>query len=105
MQQNHKESSFIVMCVKTMNDELSLYQCSKLEKFHIKQRIILLAREFIALGRIRYLKKPEMWSHAICLKAVRDTIPEHFYNIFPRFSKKQWKKIENKRWKLDSLIK
>ena len=104
IQQNLQESSFIAICVKTMNEELVLAHCSQIEKFHIKQRVLILAREFISLGKIKFLKKPEIWIQAICIKAVRDTLPNHQHKLFPHLSKKQWKMVENKRWQLDRLF-
>ncbi len=104
MQQNIQESSFIVICVKTMNEELNLTHYSQLEKFHIKQRVLLLARDFISRRKTRFLKKPEIWSKAICLKAVRDTFPDLPSNLFPHLSKNRLKMVENKRWQLDRLF-
>jgi len=98
------QSAIMSTVVQVMNRELVLTNCTKEEVFKVKQSALLLARKFIATKKARHIKKPEVWAHAICSKALLETLPCYPSVAFPHLSHKTQKVIENKRWQLDQLI-
>ncbi|MHA2248158.1 MAG: hypothetical protein ACXADY_24630 [Candidatus Hodarchaeales archaeon] len=90
--------------VKIMNHELVLDGCSKEEIFQIKHECLRIAREFISTKKAHHIKKPEVWSRAICFKAVRDVLPDYSLFPFPHLPSNNQKVIDNKRWQLDKIV-
>ncbi len=99
----HK-STILSTVLRIMNYEMSFNNCTKQEIFNIKQKAIMIARKYSSTPNAKYVKKPEVWGRAICVKAVRETIKEIRHNLFPDLSEKSIKVIENKRWQLDQLL-
>ncbi|MFX0170708.1 MAG: hypothetical protein ACFE9L_02180 [Candidatus Hodarchaeota archaeon] len=101
--QSH-QAIIVSTVVQIMNLELNLDKCSKEIIFHIKQEVIRLARIFAKTSRAKHIKKPEMWARAICLKALREIVPNYAFNPFPDLPVNLQKVIENKRWQLDQIL-
>ncbi|UCG01098.1 MAG: hypothetical protein JSW11_15960 [Candidatus Heimdallarchaeota archaeon] len=102
--QTHR-SAFFSTVVLVMNDEMNLSNnYSKKEIFLIKQACLRIARKFISTPKARFIKKPEVWARAICVKAVREVLPDQSSFPFAHLAIKTQKVIENKRWQLDQVI-
>ncbi|MFX0184548.1 MAG: hypothetical protein ACFE95_15815 [Candidatus Hodarchaeota archaeon] len=101
--QSH-QTAIVSTVVQIMNQELKLKNCTKEEIFQIKQEVIKSALAFAKTNRARHAKKPEMWARAICLKALRITIPNYSFKPFPDLPGNIQKIIENKRWQLDQIL-
>jgi hypothetical protein len=99
--QTHQTALFTTV-VHIMNTEVSFSQCPPEDVFHIKQACLLLARDFSQTTKARHIKKPEVWARAICLKALREKVPDHPFP-FPHLPSNTEKVIEHKRWQLDQV--
>ena len=99
------QTAFFSTVVKVMNKEMKLDETFSKEKvFLTKQACLRITREFSSTQKARYIKKPEVWARAICLKAVRETLPDQLSFPFPHLASKTQKVIENKRWQLDQVF-
>ncbi len=101
-EENHQRA-LLSTVIQVMNKEMELPSLSKREMFQIKQTILQIAREFVFSQKARHIKKPEVWAHAICVKAVREIMSDNS-SPFPYLSRKALKVVENKRWQLDQII-
>lgn len=98
-------SAFFSTVVQVMNKEMRLDDIySKEEIFLIKQACLRITKKFISTQKARFIKKPEVWARAICVKAVREVLPDQSSFPFPHLPNKTQKVIENKRWQLDQVI-
>jgi hypothetical protein len=97
------QSAIFTTVVHIMNTELVLSSCADSEVFHVKQTALRIAKNFATNKKARHIKNPEVWARAVCLKALRDVLPNHLHFPFPLLSKKALKNLENKRWQLDQL--
>jgi hypothetical protein len=99
------QSAIVSTVVRIMNKEMKLDDNFSKEKvFMTKQACLRIAREFVSTEKARFIKKPEVWARAICVKAVREILPDHSSFPFPHLKIKTQKVIENKRWQLDQVI-
>ncbi len=99
------QSAFVSTVVQVMNKEIKLNDnYSKKKIFLIKQACLRISREFISTQKARFIKKPEVWARAICVKAVREVLPDHSDFPLPHLAIKTQKVIENKRWQIDQVI-
>lgn len=99
------QSALVSTVVRVMNKEMDLDDTISREKvFLIKQACLRIAREFVSTEKSRFIKKPEVWAHAICVKAVREILLDQSSFPFPHLAIKTQKVIENKRWQLDQVI-
>lgn len=102
--QTHR-TAFFSTVVRVMNNEMKLDTTYSKEKvFLTKQACLRIAREFNSTQKARFIKKPEVWARAVCLKAVRENLPDQLSFPFPHLPIKTQKVIENKRWQLDQVI-
>ena len=103
-----RQTAIIAAVVKVMNQELILTSYSQEEIFHLKQKILSLARKFTNSSKARHVKSVEVWARAICLKALRDFKyiwqREDIGLVFPFLPVKTVKVLDNKRWQLDTLL-
>lgn len=99
------QSAFFSTVIQVMNKELELDNSwSKKEIFLIKQAALKIAKEFISTKKAQYIKKPEIWARAICVKAIRKIFPNNPFFPFSYLPTKTQKVIENKRWQLDQVV-
>ncbi|MFX0085311.1 MAG: hypothetical protein ACFFAU_06530 [Candidatus Hodarchaeota archaeon] len=98
------QSSILNTVIHVMNHELVLNGCNKQEIFTVKQRALFLAKRFSKTRKARMTKKIEIWTQAICLKALKDVLPSHKLFPFPSQYDNMQKVLENKRWQLDKLL-
>ncbi|MFX1507345.1 MAG: hypothetical protein ACFFDC_14780 [Promethearchaeota archaeon] len=99
------QSALVSTVVRVMNKEMELDDSFSEEKiFLTKQACLRIAREFVSTEKARFIKKPEVWARAICVKAVREVLPDQSPFPFPHLTIKTQKVIENKRWQLDQVI-
>ncbi|MFW9903441.1 MAG: hypothetical protein ACFFFH_03850 [Candidatus Thorarchaeota archaeon] len=99
------QSTLVSTVVRIMNKEMELDDTFSKEKvFMTKQACLRIAREFISTEKARFIKKPEVWARAICVKAVREVFSDQSSFPFPHLAIKTQKVIENKRWQLDQVI-
>lgn len=96
------ESALFSTVVQVMNREMVLEDSSKKEIFMVKQACLRIAKVFISTSKARHVKKPEVWARAICVKALRETLP-NFPFPFPEMPAKTRKVVENKCWQLDKI--
>jgi hypothetical protein len=99
------QSALVSTVVRVMNKEMKLDDNFSKEKvFLTKQACLRIAREFVNTQKARFIKKPEVWARAICVKAVREVLPDQSFFPFPYLVIKTQKVIENKRWQLDQVL-
>ncbi|MFX0124386.1 MAG: hypothetical protein ACFFAE_12160 [Candidatus Hodarchaeota archaeon] len=99
------QSAFFSTVVLVMNKEMKLTDNHSNEKiFLIKQACLRIARKFISTQKALFIKKPEVWARAICVKACREVLQDQSSFPFPHIPNKTQKVIENKRWQLDQVI-
>ncbi|MFX0013997.1 MAG: hypothetical protein ACFE98_05355 [Candidatus Hermodarchaeota archaeon] len=102
--QTHQSAIFSSV-VQVMNKEMVLNESySKEDAFLVKQTCLKLAQEFTVTTKARHIKKPEIWARAICVKAVREILPDFSTFPIPNLSIKNQKVIENKKWQLDKIL-
>jgi len=103
-----RQTAIIAAVIKVMNRELILTYYSQEEIFHLKQKILTLARKFAISSKACHVKSVEVWARAICLKALRDfnyiSQREGISLVFPLLPVKTHKVLDNKRWQLDKLL-
>lgn len=87
-----------------MNHELVLTNCSKEQIFRIKQACLLIAKASIPTQKASRIKKPEIWARTICIRAVRDTLPNYSSFPFPRLPPNTRKVLTNKLWQLNQVL-
>ncbi|UCE13808.1 MAG: hypothetical protein JSV04_01210 [Candidatus Heimdallarchaeota archaeon] len=99
-----QQSAMFATVVKVMNSELVVNGCSKRQLFDLKQACLQLVRQFVTTSKARHIKNPEGWARAICVKAVREVLPEYPDFPFPHLPKKSQKVINHKRWQIDQIL-
>lgn len=98
------QSAMFATVVKVMNTELVVTDCSKNQLFDLKQTCLQLVRQFVTNPKARHIKNPEGWARAICVKAVREILPDYPDFPLPHLPKKTQKVINHKRWQLDQIF-
>jgi hypothetical protein len=96
--------TLIASVIRVMNDEIVFPMCSQEEIFSIKQKALEYTKRLANMERIKYMKCPESWARALCLKAYREFFPSCSVEIFLSLDDCSFSGLENKRWQLDNLL-
>jgi len=95
---------FMSTCRRIIAIEMQLNGLKSDDIFRIEHRCFELARELINKGKLNSIVDYDLWGRAICLRALKDIVPDYSHNIFPSLDADTLTMLESIRSNLDTFI-